>query len=295
MPKSRRSVPGFSGTDIFKYKATNDLYELNLELDVTDSLKVTSLTSYLEDSIDTRSTGAGYVASATFNSTVVTPGGFYNDALLGRTNVPEVVNINDLSAEQKSQELRLQSNFDGPVNFNVGGIYMNLERLNDIYIAPNTQNAYVQLANLANLSPCLPNDCYIDSSSTPDGSGHNYYLSRNPYELTATAFFGELYWDVTERFMVTTGVRYTDDKKEIAMHPVTMLTPGRGWAETGALAVVQQEAQFREWTGRVNGAWRVTDENLLYVSYSKGYKGGGINSPDTSVLSVQCSGRSKRA
>jgi outer membrane receptor protein involved in Fe transport len=266
-----------------EYKATNDLYELNLELDITDTLKVTALTSYLEDSVDTRSTGAGYVASSTFNAGPVTPGGFYNDAQSGLSNVPEVLSINNLNAEQMSQELRLQSAFEGPVNFNIGGIYMTLERLNDIYIIPNSQNAYTQLANLANLSPCVPADCYLDISRTPDGTGHNYFLSRNPYELTASAIFGEVYWDVTERFMLTTGVRYTDDKKEIALHPVTMLTPGRGWPETGPLAVVPQEAQFREWTGRLNGAWRVTDENLLYVSYSKGYKGGGINTPDVAT------------
>jgi outer membrane receptor protein involved in Fe transport len=266
-----------------KYKATNDLYELNLELDITDSLKVTALTSYLEDSVDTRATGAGYVASRTFNAGPVTPGGFYNDPQIGLSNVPEVMYINDLNAEQMSQELRLQSAFEGPVNFNVGGIYMTLERFNDIFISPNSQNAYTQLANLANLSPCLPADCYLDTSSTPDGTGHNYFVSRNPYELTASAIFGEVYWDITERFMLTTGVRYTDDKKEIALHPVAMLTPGRGWPDAGPLAVVQQEAQFREWTGRLNGAWRVTDENLLYASYSKGYKGGGINTPDVAT------------
>jgi outer membrane receptor protein involved in Fe transport len=266
-----------------EYKATNDLIELNLELDVTDTLKVTSLTAYLEDQVDTRSTGPGYGASRTFNAGPVTPGGFYNDPLLGRMNTPEVLSLQDLYAKQFSQELRLQSAFDGPVNFNVGGIYMTLERMNDIYISPNTQNAYAQLANLANLSPCLPTDCYIDTGSTPDGTGHNYFLSRNPYELTANALFGEVYWDVTDRVMLTTGLRYTDDKKEIALHPVTMLTAGRGWADTGSLAVVDQEARFREWTGRVNGAWRVTDENLLYVSYSKGYKGGGINAPDVAA------------
>ncbi len=262
------------------YQATNDLYELNLELDVSETLKLTALTSYLEDTVDTRSTGPGYEASQTFNVGPVTPGGIYNDPQLGRSNTPEVLSINDLQAKQWSQELRLQSAFEAPVNFNVGGIYMSLERLNDIYIIPNTQNAYVQLANVANLSPCLPTDCYIDTNSTPDGTGHNYFLSRNPYELTATAFFGEVYWDVTDRFMLTTGVRYTDDKKEIDMHPVTMLTAGREWPATGPLAIVEQEAQFKEYTGRVNGAWRVTDENLLYVSYSKGYKGGGINAPD---------------
>ena len=44
-----------------------------------------------------------------------------------------------------------------------------------------------------------------------------------------------------------------------------------------AVPVHEVTAKCREYTGRLNAAWRLTDENLLYVSYSKGYKGGGIN------------------
>jgi outer membrane receptor protein involved in Fe transport len=258
-------------TDTPTYESTNDLYTLNIELDVTDGLMVTALSSFLEDDVNTNVVGAGYVATATFNPGPVTPGGFYNDPQLGRSNSPDVRNITDQHAEQWSQELRLQSKFDGPVNFNVGALYMNLERLNDLLIVPNMQNAYAQLA--------CPT-CYFDASPTPDGTGHNYYISRNPYELNASAVFGELYWNVVDNFTVTTGVRYTEDKKEFQYLPVTMLTPGRGWAED---TITNQEAEWKETTGRVNGAWRPTAHNLLYVSYSKGYKGGGINAPDVTT------------
>ncbi len=264
------------------YETTSDLYELNLEFDLTDNLMLTALTSRLEDKLDSRATDVSYVAAGTFNVGPMTPDGYYNDPQLGRLNTPAVVTIADQQAEQFSQELRLQSSFDGPVNFNIGGLYMKLERLNDLIIIPNTQNAYVQLANLADLSSCMPTDCYFDANSTPDGTGHNYYISRNPYQLTATAVFGEVYWKATDSFTLTTGLRYTDDKKEIRNHPITMLTPGRGWAETGPLSIVDQEAQWKNVTGRVNGAWRMTDSNLIYASYSKGYKGGGINAPDAS-------------
>ncbi|MBB6093311.1 outer membrane receptor protein involved in Fe transport [Povalibacter uvarum] len=264
------------------YESSNDLYELNLEFDITESLTLTALSARLEDKVDTRYSDASYVASTTFNPGPVTPGGYFDDPQSGNLNTPNVVMITDQWAEQFSQELRLQSRFEGSVNFNIGGLYMKLERLNDLYIVPNTQNAYVQLANLANLSTCMPTDCYYDGGSTPDGTGHNYYLSRNPYELTASAIFGEVYWDVTDSFTLTTGLRYTDDKKQIRNHPITMLTPGRGWPETGPLSIIDQEAQWKEVTGRVNAAWRPTEQNLLYVSYSKGYKGGGINPPDAS-------------
>src|SRR5690606_19545460 len=50
------------------YVATNDLVELNLELDIGDSLQLTSLSSYLKDELYADSTGPGYGASRTFNA-----------------------------------------------------------------------------------------------------------------------------------------------------------------------------------------------------------------------------------
>jgi outer membrane receptor protein involved in Fe transport len=272
------------------YQVTNDLYELNLEFNVTDSLKLTSLTGYVEDTLLSMGAGAAYTSNATFNAIPgLTPGGEYNDPQIGASSRPQVLTIQDNESEQLSTELRLQSSFDGALNFNVGGIYLNLKKTNDLFIIPNTQNAYVQLINSVNdvstQTTCdNPNgvDCYFDTSAFPDGTGHNYFVSHVPYELTATALFGELYWDISDSFRLTTGLRYTDDKKEILLHPSNMLQSGRGYTPN---VPVQQEADWQEVTGRANLEWRVTDNNLMYFSYSKGYKGGGINNPDATDTS----------
>jgi outer membrane receptor protein involved in Fe transport len=279
------------------YRVVNDLYELNLELNLTDSLKLTSLTGYVEDSLLSMGAGAAYTSNATFapNFTIPVVGtvltdanGFYNDPQIGRSNRPQVLTIQDNETEQLSTELRLQSSFDGPLNFNIGGIYLNLKKTNDLFIAPNTQNAYVELVNGVNSftdqSACDTNneDCYFDTSAFPDGTGHNYFVSHVPYELNATALFGELYWDMTDSLRLTTGLRYTDDKKEILLHPSNMLQSGRGYTPNIPVA---QEASWQEVTGRANLEWRFSDNNLMYLSYSKGYKGGGINNPDATSSS----------
>lgn len=292
------------------YQVTNDLLELNLEFQLTDELKLTSLTGYVEDTLLSKGAGASYVASSAFNVippgvgdyytaqnaiAAVVPGGVYNDPQLGVSSIPQVLTIQDNESEQFSTELRLQSAFDGALNFNIGGIYLNLKKENDLFIIPNTQNAFTQIVNITNDDPiaypgvggnpfvsCSTGDCYFDASVFPDGTGHNYFVSHVPYELTATALFGELYWDMSDSFRLTTGVRYTDDKKEILLHPSNMLQSGRGYTPN---VPVQQEADWQEVTGRANLEWRVSDSNLMYLSYSKGYKGGGINNPDANDTS----------
>jgi outer membrane receptor protein involved in Fe transport len=281
------SIAPMANHKIPQYSVLNDLYEMNLEWDFADGLKATSLTGYGKDELTTI-TSASYSSSAVFNNVAgLAPGGVYNDPQIGPSSHPQVVDIQHNIAKQWSSELRLQSSFTGPVNFNAGGIYFNLEKVNDRFIAPNTQNYYVQLANILNgtatpLSTCATSDCYFDTSAFPDGTGHNYFVSHVPYKLQASALFGELYWDVADTVRLTTGLRYTDDRKNIDLYPSNMLQPGQGATPNG---LIQQEARWKETTGRVNLDWHPTDNALLYASYSKGYKGGGINNPNANDTS----------
>jgi outer membrane receptor protein involved in Fe transport len=61
-----------------------------------------------------------------------------------------------------------------------------------------------------------------------------------------------------------------------------MLLPGQGATPNG---LIEQEARWKETTGRVNLDWHPTDNMLVYASYSKGYKGGGINNPNANDTS----------
>ncbi|MFX5952779.1 TonB-dependent receptor, partial [Acinetobacter baumannii] len=43
---------------------------------------------------------------------------------------------------------------------------------------------------------------------------------------------------------------------------------------------------FKEVTGRAVLDWQITPDNLLYASYSRGYKSGGINPPLSPIFTV---------
>ncbi len=55
---------------------------------------------------------------------------------------------------------------------------------------------------------------------------------------------------------------------------------------TGCELFASSNVTFNEMTGRFVVDWNVTPDNLLYFSYSRGYKSGGINPPIPSIFNV---------
>jgi outer membrane receptor protein involved in Fe transport len=251
-----------------QYRAKADVWMFNLELDITDNLTLTSLTSFNKDSYFTFQDYNRITPVANFNATPLTPGGFFTDPQLGRLNQLATFDISSSDTEQFSQEIRLQSNFDGPVNFNIGAIHLKLDQDTNYYVMSNGLTAAAAAGFPA---PGV----YIDPNSPPAGDGHNYYRSAGPYFLNATAAFGEVYWQVLDNLKITGGLRYTNDEKRVDSLPNVLLSPGRGGRPT------IQRVTFKETTGRLGFDWKpdlsFTDDTLVYAFYSKGYKAGGFN------------------
>jgi outer membrane receptor protein involved in Fe transport len=244
-------------------KVVSNNYQLTVEWDPTDNLTLSSISNRNLD--HTIQSGGLPQATTPFNVTPLTPGGVFNDPQIGPSRFLTVENYNILRQRQFSQEFRLQSDFGGMIDFNLGAFYYTASRSNDIYFFANGQTVYVRAA--------VPS-AYVDPNPTPDGTGHNYYLSHSDYKLKSKAGFGELYFRPSETLQFTLGARYTNDVKKQPLSPLVFLTPGRGLRQ-GAL----QRAEFNEWTGRAVAEWKPTRDNMIYASFSRGYKGGGFNPP----------------
>jgi outer membrane receptor protein involved in Fe transport len=286
------------------YQSNTEIYELNLDWNLTDSLKLTSLSSWSRYNLYTRQDYNRYTPSTTFNATPnpvnvfagvpgygtaiypsLFPNGVVNDPQNGPFNRFATSDISSGQTKQLSSELRLQSSFDGPFNFNVGGLYLDFKANGDYFVMFNTGTAYYQVNNLllAGNANCTsgPTCVAVDPKKNPDRLGHNYYDNYGPYELESTAVFGELYWQMRDDFKWTLGLRYTDDDKKVENHQVALGTPGNGieGPPTGTPAI--QEVEFKETTGRFGFDWKpklpFTDQSLLYAFYSRGYKAGGLN------------------
>ncbi|KQY27619.1 TonB-dependent receptor [Caulobacter sp. Root487D2Y] len=266
------------------YQSSSDIYQFNLDYDLTDQLTLTAMTSYSEGEVYTKLDYNRNVSTVPFNSTGLSPGGFFTDPQVGTTNKFTTLDVSSGTSKQWSQEIRLQSNFDGPLNFNFGGIYFDYKTVTDYYVIGNSLTMSAMALNFQktgnpNCSPvALPTTCIgIDPNATPDGSGHNYYDNRSPYHLKSNALFGELYWQANEKLKFTLGLRRTHDDKTLDVYDTVLLSPGIGLKQSTTNP--QEKSVFNELTGRFGFDYKLTDDNLLYAFYSKGYKGGGSNPP----------------
>jgi iron complex outermembrane receptor protein len=243
------------------YRANADIFQLNMEFDLTDSLTLTSQTARVEDSVysfqdfnrfntqpffrDTTQSveHAGYGYTNYFNTA---PGGVFCDPQIGCTDRMAAFDISRSEAEQFTQEFRLSSSFAGPVNFSVGANYTRFKGLTEYFVMNNVLTALAMTLPFngsGNSQTCdilLPGSTatgsvsmehpdiacpYIDPNPAEriNGEGHNYFRSINPYKLQSTAVFGEVYWDINDTLSLTAGLRYTDDRKTFTPVPTQLL------------------------------------------------------------------------
>lgn len=265
------------------YEAQSDIAELNLEFGLGDALTLTSLSAYTEDFVNSFQDYSRAIPSVNYNGRPFAPGGVIDDPQLGTADTLSAADISGIRSQAWTQELRLQSAFDGPWNFNAGAIYIHFD---------TPQSVYYVFFNSATAATLVDPRIYRDPNFPPSGDGHNYYFSKQMYELRSTAAFGELYWQMNDAFEWTLGLRHTDDDKTATNFPIQMLAPGRGFPTepvngNPATAINTQNAVFRETTGRFGFDWQVGADSLLYAFYSKGYKGGGFNPSAIGSLGVK--------
>jgi len=295
------------------YKSKTDIYEFNAQFNVTDNLTLNWLSAYTFYKLTTRQDYNRYTPSVPFNTTPnpvnafaavpgygttiypsLFPGGVINDPQNGAFNRFTTSDISSGYTDQWSHEIRLQSSFDGPFNFNVGGIFSRFQATGDYYVMFNTGTGFYQIQNalLTGNPNCTSGAACvaIDPNQDPNRSGHNYYDAYGPYDLTSYAAFGELYWQMTDNFKWTLGLRYTVDSKDVENHSVVLGTVGSGIGSPlpGQDAILH--VKFKKPTGRFGFDWKpdlgFTDETLVYAFYSRGYKSGGLNSPPSPGIGV---------
>jgi len=247
-------------------QAMNDLASLDIELKLSPTLTLTSLSAYTYDKYRMMNSFLAGIPTSGLLITPLDPTGSFTDPQLGTSSNLLSAEIVRSTGKQFSQELRLQSAFDGALNFNVGGMYLDYKATNEILAFGNATTMAAQALNFGGAG------IYIDPKADPDGTGHGYYNSSSPYHLKAAAAFGEAYFKATDKLKATLGLRYTNDSKDQTSYPIVLLAPGRGFPAT-----TPQHVDFSEVTGRFTVDYQPSKDHLLYASYSRGYKGGGFN------------------
>jgi iron complex outermembrane receptor protein len=267
-----------------KYAADETIATLEIAHDF-GAVTLTSVTGYQETSLVVQTDYDSLVPGRAYNGAAVAaltqafggvPLSVIDSTLLGSLagNIRDVGAIgrnydqSDQDADQWSQEVRLTSDFDGPLNLQLGLFYLHSDDATNYYVASTELDYWAQVTRA--YSPAV-------SSAPP------FFVSATPIAtIRSSAAFGELYWDMTETVKLTAGARYTRDEKAIGdrqmLFSVPVLTPPQN---TVFSALRRDDTTFNEFTGRlgvdVKPGW--FDDSTLYAFYSRGYKAGGFNPP----------------
>jgi outer membrane receptor protein involved in Fe transport len=212
-------------------------------------------------------------------------GGIYSGASVGC--YPQSLDFDRSRAytTQWSIEGHIDSHFSGMFNFLLGAIYLDQKTTdNDYYVGSfglDYASGVLGLANAA--SNGLPGNYYL---STP------YYDNDEVnYGLKSYGIFGETYFQFNDKLKLTIGLRYNHDQKNLQARTTTLdaLEPygDTDYNGPGAVDWTYSNAAFSRLTGRAVLDYKITNNNLLYFSYSRGYKSGGINPPVPAQFAVK--------
>ena len=205
-------------------------------------------------------------------------------------------------------EAILSSDWDGMFNFLVGGIYGQLHLTENSYYVSSFGLDYAAgiLGALGAAGAGLP----------PPSAGNSYFLASPMYrnnsddlKVDTYGIFGETYFEFNDKLKLTLGLRYNHDQKDIKARTslfvdsagASVLTPTGVTDITGALGYggldydagiagpqefAIRHSSFHAFTGRAVVDYKLTPDNLVYASYSRGYKSGGINPPLSPIFAV---------
>lgn len=172
------------------------------------------------------------------------------------------------TAEEQSDtvELRFVSTTDGPLSWTAGYFYNDFktDAVSEEFTPGFSQFAVDNLGGVQ----VRPDDLE--------------YIQLTDARQKEQAFFGEVTWDITDSFAATVGYRrYDFEVDSTGGFGLPLLqTVFNGESPTEILSFVDLGTNVGDDDGdlfKFNLSYNVTDDNLLYFTYSEGYRNGGVN------------------
>lgn len=177
-----------------------------------------------------------------------------------------------------SQELRLTSEMDGSIDFQIGLFYY------DQTIERGDGSAFVRVGEdmieIAGQQD-LPFPAPIAFLTQPG----DYLVGDNKLETESYAVFGQATWHLSDVWHLTGGLRWTDEEKDADLYTETFSTSqaaqvlGRSLLDSFATPINEtfnRSSDNVDWLVRVSHD--LNDDIMLFASASTGSKSGGFNS-----------------
>lgn len=226
--------PGLPNDGIPFLRNKQDYGTLELNFDIVPELTLTSLTGYYKLKSDSM-----------VNPTLTTAAG------------PTFAVTNDFGRKQITQELRLNSDFRGPLNFTAGVFYEDGKLTDRVRFIRNRAYYFISpeffaLPFIFNFPLNILDD---DRESTVD--------------IETKSAFGQLRYEVTDQLELAAGVRYTDESRRLSVFDFQNnvdISPFLPRPVVGS----------KTWSPEATITYTPTDDLTVFASYKRGYKSGSF-------------------
>jgi len=160
---------------------------------------------------------------------------------------------------QWTEELRAQSNGDGKLSWIAGAFYFHDD------LSTNSSYDVLRILRPFFMSPENP------TGFSPE---NNIYFARYPYTQTTKswALFGQTDYQLSDTLTLTAGLRYTEDKIDLDYRSYFDESP----YFTFTVLDVNESKSFSDLSGRLALSYKMSEDTLLYASFSTGYNSGGF-------------------
>ncbi|RIK94414.1 MAG: TonB-dependent receptor [Proteobacteria bacterium] len=241
---------------------TDDFLLIDGKIDYEfDGATLTSVTSYTDREVDVMRDSAQLTGQIT--------GVLIGVPTLATMDAPL---LDETTLEVFTQEIRLASNGDGPLQWLVGGYYIDQNKTyGQTLDVPGFAEAFNDLTG-AGLTGAASNPL----SNNPD----NLFISDFDIDMRQYALFGEASYDITEALTATVGLRWYDFKEERTAIIAGFFNCGND------LVNCSTPVNLRDRTTSDKGvnprfilSYDVNEDFTVNAQAAKGFRLGGINDP----------------
>ena len=154
-----------------------------------------------------------------------------------------------------SNETRLLTGFDGPVNLLAGAYYQ------------KTKRVFGQGVAFAGLVDTSQPSEFAPLASTKDSYTKGETISA----------YGQMIWEIVPQVELTAGVRYTHETKDSYFEQIYSNSLLQSFGSFIANYPVYRKQTFNNWSPDVTLTWKPSADITIYGAYKTGYKSGGFS------------------
>ena len=170
-----------------------------------------------------------------------------------------------------SAEIRLASNDDGPLGWQIGAYYLNIDRRTGVSIGGDTgQGVIPQLYN------------------GPTSTNPTSVLLADSFKTDVYAAFGSIDYEVSDSFKAGVALRYDIEERSTSSLVPTATDPfGGGPINPGQAfgPLTPKSASYKQLQPKVSLSWKPgSGDTNIYANWGIGFKSGGFNNQGSAAI-----------